>query len=615
MLCLAAASVAVAQPAVSVGVSGKPMRVNGQSEIAAGLMGVHAFKLTEENVETYGIDCIRQIHFSPSSAVSAIKDGEVKPLYEKLALAIDCPGDRYHPPTVLQNQNYKEFFTRIGTEYARKCNEAGWPGWVEFWNEPYLNWASRSHGAGRNVYNPKWYETEGRKHGGKVTIKGWDEPLEHLRWRKYWAEGEDGKIYYGVDIPQGLEVGDTFRGHSPKDWYFTNREEQTFTVVEHWGLEDPTQVGYWSGRQNRDFYLWMFLPFAQAVKSTNPDVTVLAGWDFGLSGGDWAVWRELYKPLLDEGHEYIDGITDHHYGVNSRWVPMWYEVACAYNVTRHGKWIKGYNTECGGKLDPAVYGEAKNVMGTSEGTYALRDIMELLYHAPGKAGSRTAHHPDEGVLNTLKFLKDLRGRLVACDSSDPDIWPVAAINGKKLVLVVFNNARESRQIEMTLTAPEATEFVNSRGGMDHDQQTETVETPGRTMKIAGELPSLQARKVVLDLSAKPSLEPAVTRKQFFASPGPLVDISAGQSKDFTVDVPADQLDGAQKAWLKLSLQNVEDGVVGVELNGQKVDVPSRNFTTLIPVDASRIQQSNTLTFSGGENGYRVCVASLVVERR
>ncbi|MFW5840302.1 MAG: hypothetical protein ACOCZE_06960 [Planctomycetota bacterium] len=418
-----------------------------------------------------------------------------------------------------------------------------------------------------------------------------------------------------MKIPEGLKVGDTFRGHSPKSWYFTNRDEQTFTVVEEWGIWDPTQVGFWSGRQNRDFYLWMFVPFARAVKQTNPDVKVIGGWDFGLSHGDWAVWQELYKPVIDATHEQLDGITDHHYGLNSRWVPMWYEVACAYSVNKYGKWLKGYNTECGGKLDPAVHGEAKNISGTSEGTYALRDIMELLYHSPAKSGSRTAHHPDKGVLETLAFLKDLRGQLMTCYSGDPDIWPVASINGDKLVIVVFNNAREVRRLQTRIPAPAGTKLGQGRWQLDHEDKSGNVEVSGNQAEPTFDLPPYRAAKIVLPLEGKLDSSTVLQRKQYFAAGEPLVDVPAGKDVTLKIDIPAKQLDGIQNVWLKVMLQNVDDGEVSVQLNGGKLGLPSRNFTTQFVFNPEAVKASNTLRFHGGGDGYRVVVASLLIETK
>jgi hypothetical protein len=629
----AAAPAVTAAPEAQVAVGGF-IEVNGQSEIPRGLFGVHAFRLTEEAIEEYGIECIRQIHFSPSAACVAIKNGEVRPLYKKLSVVIDCPGDRYAPPSVLKTKNFREKFRRIGEAYAKKCEDANWTGYAEFWNEPYLNWASRSHGAGRNVYNPKWYETEGRKAGGKVTIKGWDKPLEHLRWRKLWAKGEDGKIYYGVAIPKGLDPGDTFRGHSPKSWYFTNRKEQTFMVVEQWGIWDPTQVGFWSGRQNRDFYLWMFLPYAKAIKETNPNVQVIGGWDFGFSHGDWKVFTELYAPVIDQAHKYMDGVTDHHYGINSRWVPVWYEVACAYSMSKYDKWLKGYNTECAGYLDPAVHGlaggEKRKGLAKEWGTatYLLRDVLELIHRAPAKSGSRTSHHVGHGEKIALKFLKNLRGPMLRTSSNNRDVWPVASVNAKtgELVVVVFNNVKDARQVNLTVEAPRGTSFKpgveaalarhpeTGRLGIHTNELAVDNDSPVTLSAVVG---GRQARKFVFRLSGKPNTEVEWKRQQFFAREGPLVKVRPGANARFTMDMPADAAADAKRAVLRLVLEGSIEEAQPV-LNGQAVEIDARRFLMDLPVDPGVLKKTNVLELKaphGKDKGYRVVTASLIVDQR
>ncbi|MFP4107118.1 MAG: hypothetical protein ACLFVU_13680, partial [Phycisphaerae bacterium] len=386
------------------------------------------------------------------------------------------------------------------------------------------------------------------------------------------------------------------------------------TVVEQWGIWDPTQVSFWSGRQNRDFYIWMFLPYARAIKKANRDVPVIGGWDFGLSHGDWAVWEELYKPVIDAGHEYMDGITDHHYGVNTRWVPLWYEVACDYSMGKYGKWLKGYNTECGGKLDPAVHGEAKNVLGTPSGTYALRDIMELLYHAPAKSGSRTAHHPDKGVLGTLQFLKDLRGKLIACDTSNPNVWPVASIHDNKLVCVIFNNEKTAQQIKLDLDRPANYRLDKATRTYSSGDKSGDVDV---SKKSTFKLPPLSASKIVVKLQPmKDAYQPVrkIVRKQFFSKGGPLRDVQAGKMLRMTIMVEPKFLAAGNGAKLKLCLQNVDAGELSVKLNNKTIDVPDTNFTIQVPIAPALVETENELTFTGKGNGYRVVSASLVIDR-
>ena len=599
----------------TVRVDGRLMTVNGQQEVPRGLFGVHAVGLTPETIEDMGIECSRQIHFGPGSESSAIdKDGKVRQVYRKLAVVIDCQGDRYCAATVLTNPKYEEYFRQAGLRYGERCKQAGWRGYVEFWNEPYLNWAERSHGSPRNNYHERFYDVTKAADGGPVTIKDWDKPLEHLRWKRTWAKDEKGQIAWGVKVPEGLKPGGTFRSHSPKDWYWTDRREQTFTVVEEWHVHDPTQVGWWSGRQNLDFYLWMYLPFAKAVKEANPDVQVLAGWDFNPSTRNWAVWRELYQPVLDAAIQWTDGITEHHYGVDTRQVPAWYEVATAYTVSRHGKWIRSFNTECGGRLDPAVHGAAAGGAGMSEATYALRDILELAYHCPAKAGSRTAHHalPNTGAAAALRFLKDLRGPLVRTESSDLDVWPVACVNGQRLVAAVFNNAAGPRDVTFAIASPKGTTLgpgrLSALGAGDRD-----IPAKGGDVTLKHTLGPLQAVKLVFPLAGGVPRGPQVERRQFFAKEGVLHKVEPGKQVALSVNVDADLLARAERAWLKLVLEGVSGGEAKAAVNGVAVAIPDRSWVMELPLDASIVKPATRLVFTSAGDGYQIDAAGLLIE--
>ena len=605
---------------VAVTVDGRILTVNHQATIPAGLMGVHAFNLTEKAVEDLGIECIRQIHYVPGSSVTALdKQGLVRSPFDRLSVVIDCQGDRYYPATVLTNPNFKEYFEKAGKAYAQKCLQARWPGYVEFWNEPYLNWADRS----RKNYDNKYFDITQAAEGGKVTIKGWKEPLEHLRWKGLWPKDDEGRIAWEVPVPEGLKPGDTFRARRSIYWAPEEhrKKEATFTVVQEWHVYDPTQVSWWSGRQNLDFYLWMFLPYAKAVKETNPKVQVLAGWDFGLSHGNWAVWEELVRPLLDQGITWIDGITDHHYGGDTRAVGAWYEVACAYTVGRYGKWIRGYNTETGGSLDPAVHGRVGKTTELAKATYLLRDVIELMYHFPDKAGSRTAHHITAGESWALRLLKDVRGTLVHATTADPDVWPVACVNGDRMVVTIFSNAAEPREVALTLKAPGGTRFKGGQlrrleaKGDDLSIATQDVD-PSAPVKIS--LLPRNAAVLVLPLDKAPATAPQVARRQFFASEGVLQNVTADTPARLTIKLPAETRLKAEKAWLQLVLDGVarEGETVTIMLNGQPIDIGNRNWTTRVEVPVARLMDANDLVFAiegASADGIKVAVASLLIE--
>ncbi len=616
---VAALAAATAGATSEIQVDGRLISINGQTEVPRGLFGVHAYGINEQNVERYGIECIRQIQFIPGAGVRAIgKDGKVKPLYRKLAVAIDCMGDRYHTATVLSNKNYEEFFTRIGREYAQRCKDADYEGHVEFWNEPYLNWAERSRGSGRNNYHPKWYEVDKATDNGPVTIKGWDKPVRYLRWRRYWPANAKGNVVPGIEVPGGLKPGDTFKATRPAGWYFLPAGEQTFTVKEEWHPIDPTAKHFWSGKQNLDYYMWMFMPWAKAVKETNPQVTVIGGWDFGLSHGDWDVWKTLTVPLIDEGIDYLDGIAEHHYGIDTRYVTTWYEVINAYSVTKHNKWLRGYNTECGGYSDPAWHRESTGAKsGLGAATYLLRDVIELIYHSPAKSGSRTAHHPkQDGELLALAFLKPLRGKLVRTWTTDPDLWPVASIHGGNLVIVVFNNATEARPVKMRITAP-------GGAGMKEGQiawltpgkiHAEAAKVSGATATIDREIGPREAIRWTFPLTKEIAVRPQIARHQFFA-PRQLVAVDPGKAVTLSIPIDRAKLAATEAARLKLTLEKVKGDEVSVTLNGTTIDLPDRQWTFTVPIDKSLLREKNTLTFTVADSGdgYPVDVASIEID--
>jgi hypothetical protein len=618
---LAGADVVLAAPRVHV--TGRALDVNGQTEIPRGLFGVHAdTRLTVERAQDWGIEAFRQIHFSPgANLVAADREGNLRAPFQDMAVVIDCQGDRYAPATVLTNPNYEEFFTRIGRAYAQKCKDLGWRGYAEFWNEPYLNWAERS----RRNYDPKYYEVSLAEQDGPVTIKGWDKPLRYLRWRRLWAQDANGRIAHMVPVPKDAAPGDTFRHRL--GYYFTDNREQTYTVVEKWDVYDPTQVSYWSGKQNYDFYMWMFLPWARAIKQTNPEVTVLGGWDFPIYTENWKAWEMLYRPMIDEAIEWLDGVTEHHYGSNTRANAASYEVAVGYARAEHGKWIKAYNTETAGCVDPAVPGHRHgNATPYGAYNYALRDIIELCYRSPDKAGARIAHGSlapgwgGGGDEFLFKHLKDLRGRLVHAVSNDLNVWPVASINGDKLVVVIFNDRRSGQSIELVVDAPAGTtlgdgrqswvEPLTPKGALRF--QHKDLPADGRQFAGRVSIPQQSGVKLVFPLNGAPPAGVQLSRRQFFAR-GVLQNVAPERPAGFNIVLPAELPARAESAFVRVVLEGVNGGEATLRINDVSLAVPDHDWITDIPVDPAVLRADNALVFESGGDGYRVGVVSLLLD--
>lgn len=646
--CLPAPTPARAAEPIALRLDGRAMLVNGQAEVPLGLFGTHAVWLTPELIADLGITCNRHLHTQPgphSHAVSA--SGTLHAVNGRLPVMIDCMGDRYQPPTVLVNKDFEPFFERIGREYAERCKKAGWKGYVEFWNEPYLNWAERS----RIAYNPKYYDVTQARDDGPVTIKGWDRPVTHLRWRRLWGAYrqdrtlKDGtvtneqRIAWTVPVPPGLTPGDTFRGK--ESLYWRHFAETNLTVVEEWGLVDPTAVGWWSGRQNLEYYLWMFLPWARAIKAVHPDQQIIGGWDFNLHVQNWAVWKELYEPLIDAAHPWMDGYSEHHYGVETRYIPLWYEVGTAYAQIKHGRWMRGFNTECGGELDPAVYGAAAPDAAVADTataerrkqvaqlTYTLRDIIELASRCPDKVGSRTANQirtdAQSGAAQALRFLRTLRGPLLNWHCDAPDLWPVAALHAQSLVLVVFNNANGPRELALEIAAPAGARFaapailtrIETDPGATNclallDSRVPVPAPTNFTGTFA--VPARHALRLTIPLDRAPATLAAVERRQFFARQGVLQELRPGARLTLNTDIAPALRGRATRAWLRLALEGPGVGAVQTAVNDAPV-AGAGAWLRDLPLDPAVLRDDNAMTFDlpADTGPATVVTASLVLE--
>ncbi|MFP4054716.1 MAG: hypothetical protein ACLFV7_12715, partial [Phycisphaerae bacterium] len=195
--------------------------------------------------------------------LSAAFSSSVKPMPDEGPTEeyyIECYGERGQPAQLLTSSNWKDALTGWGRTYAGNAKENDFPAVLEFWNEPYLNWAERS----RVNYNLKFYDVSKAKEGGPVHTK-YGLKIPHLSWRK---KGDKWQVY------------------------------------------DPTAFSYWSGRGNSWIYDQMLAAIGKGVKETYPAVRVIGGWGFRYNEDHWAAWDMLYKPTIDRNIEVIDGIHE-----------------------------------------------------------------------------------------------------------------------------------------------------------------------------------------------------------------------------------------------------------------------------------------------------------------
>ncbi|MFP4104611.1 MAG: hypothetical protein ACLFVU_00845 [Phycisphaerae bacterium] len=628
---VSAAEKAEKQPAkpVSVEVTGKTISVNGYSQVPKGLFGVHWTDLDPKMIDQWGLDCARQMHGGPHGSPT---DPDKRDDWKGLSVVIDCLGDRYHPALLLTKKDWKQHFEKLGTDFANQAKGMDHVVIAEFWNEPFLNW---SYKPGVN-YDPKFYETEGRAEGKPMTIKGWDEPLEHLVWGKavrsvHMNGHTDLQAYLAYNYigrfhPAGYEY--EFRGRK-------------FKNVETWWGRDPTQVSYWSGKQNAQFYTWMLQPFAKACKTTNPDVHVVAGWGFGIYTGDWKAWEMLIKPTIDSSWKHLDGIYEHHYHSDPRRVAASYEVVTAYGKTKYDRWLRGYNTECGGKADTqlpgsetvgkAKGGETDDQLRSAVGayTYGMRDITYMIHSVPDKAVTRTTHGANKpgwglgGDEFVFRMFKPLRGQLVKAESVDADVWPVASIHGGKLVVIVFNDHQSAKPVKMSVKAPKGTTFRSGhRSWVEVDNKARKLRIKTGKISVDEEccdgtvqIPGRSAVRFVFELDGTPAKGPQIQRKQFF-SDSILMKVNPDEIRSvrIPVELPEDR-SKVKRAVLRIGADGA-GAFARLGDEGKFIPLGTGVGFAEIPLDPKQLKKDNRVWIQAGQekaDGFRMLTAGIVLD--
>ena len=648
-LVLLAGPLAAGEP-VRVAVGGAGLSLNGTDSVPRGLFGVHNTPLSEAQAAEWGIDSVRVINRSPGKPMVA--DGVVttvgsdgKPRSTGYPASIDpfieCLYDRYQPALQLTRKDWRERLAALGRSYGEQTRATGRRHLIEFWNEPYLNWATQPGVS----YLGRWYDETEAEAGKPMRLKTTGEIAPGLAWHR--------RIFAAV-VPANGEIDAVCTGRIPADGKAGQTvklrySQQSITLEEGatvvfpnfgprvlrqvWIGRDTEQKHYWSGPYNRELYIGMYRAFAEALKQADPQVEVAAGWGVNLFNEGWSAWRELYQPTIDALHPWMDGLHEHHYGGDTRLVAASYEVAYAYTLARHGKRLRFWNTEAGGHLDPEQPGNAKPanegtplVRATAAMTYLLRDVLYLLARCPDKAYTRAAHHPHEngGDVIAFQMLKPLRGRLLESSSSAQDLWPVASLDGDRLVVALFNDRREARQVALSVQAPPGRRLVaaqrlghrtGSRTKADGSseeilafQQEPLAIEAGAAWQGRIELAGTAAAVIVFTLEGTGGALPVGAWTQH-VSGDVLLTAAPGAPADTAIAIPT--AGAATDARLRLVL-SAPAAQVRCLLNGAPLALPDDGAWIIdIPIGSGRLAATNTLRFTAaGDAPVTIAATSL-----
>lgn len=485
-------------------VTGRVLDFNGRTAIPHGLFGVHAAELSDERVADWGIESVREIAYQPTGkpvrieGAKVVADDKGRSRREGVPLGIrsfvECYYDRYQPALCLTRADWRAFLADLGRRYGEAARRSDQQHYLEFWNEPYLNWAMPPAVNYHGIY---YRDADRAVAGAPMRLLTTGELVPGLVWdRRYFVaynRGRQPDYYCSSRIPPDGQPGQTvkLRGAPGSIPLVTGTNVNIFGdrwLKHEWFGRDVAQKHYWSGPVNRRFYIEQYLAFAQALKAANPEVPVAAGWGFNLFNEGWDVWRDLYRPTLDAVAPWTDALHEHHYGGDTRLVAVSYEMAFAYALARHGRRLTFWNTETAGYLDPeqpAGRVNLDNVAPLDKArqalTYMLRDVIYLLARCPDKALFRAAHAPGAGEAAAFRLLKPLRGRLMETRGDDPDIWSVGAWSNQVLTVALFNEAAGPRAFTLRVTAPDGARWT---GAARHDPSL-APPPDGRRQPVAG----------------------------------------------------------------------------------------------------------------------------------
>jgi hypothetical protein len=637
----------VAPPPAGVTVTAATLAVNGHGMVPAGLFGGYAPYLAAP----YRPGCQREYHTAPGGGPTRPRNGE--------SFMIDMWGDRTMAATLLTSKNWREQLTGAARSFAEKAKDDPASTVLEFWNEPYLDWAK---GGGKaNHYDPRLFDQSKAVEGGEVFSLNYGGVIPHYRWRQMpptlKAQDAAGQIDDKRKVPDGAKVGDTFTATvevkkkvDGKDQKV--KEERTFTVVEvaGWKVYDETQFTYWSGKGNGFVYDEMAKVVGATLKEISPQSPYVVGWGFRWCEDRWAAWDLLYRPTIDNTIAWIDGCHEHHYQGDTTAMNGSYEVLTAYGMAKHGKWLYSYNTETNDLIDTPARGavdtpeKAKAASHYKRLAYNMRDCLYAVRQSPDKHLSRTVIHNDQTPAATeiaYGLMSELRGRLVATASSDDDVWCIASIDGtdprakrpddlKKLVVFVWNDHRQERAVDLVINAPTGTTLgAGRRESVTLDLTTftagvatEDLAAPGAAYQASLTIPARRVVKFSFVLAGTPADRAAIERKQFFA-PEVLQPVGRGKPWTTTVAIPAAELAGAKRAWLRLVVESIAEDEAVVSVGGTPLGIPravtGSNVSRIreIPLDPAVLTTEVKLVFGvadGNFDGYLVDMASVVIEK-
>ncbi len=591
--------------------------INKVSQVPIGIFGLHASRLSPELIEDWGVEAFRQIYQFPDG--QPILPGHYgtpgHPHYtiaENTSMILETWYDRYQPAWVVSEpENWKKRFHDLAQEYGKNAAKTGRTHHVQFWNEPFVNW---SRGPGVN-FDGDYYKKDNTEKGQPMTIKGDDEPVPHAEWKEPQLRAinvEKKAVDYLATRygPKRIKDEETGKDRDAKDGdTFTWRDTEYVWQLMPWG-HDPSEreVGR-PGKASAGFYAEMAGEFSKQMKEANPDVKVVLGWGYGIFSKGWQAWEHMNKPVIDSSWQYMDALSEHHYGYNPWLTVTSYEVALGYAMSKYNKWIIFYNTECGitaGRPPQPREGQDFAPVAFSYGKrwmdYMMRDVSMIMSHCPDKLVMRMEHEPhnNTGSRHVYRLFKQFRGDLVYATSYDPMIWVSAAVNetedGATLCVVVYNDNNGPRDVPLLIEPPTGYEFDTAYRDylqsehIYHTLMAEPVYIDNKerfadTVKIEKK----EGTKFLFHLKGKGKGATRVVSNQYFGDPI-LENIEPEKPIETVITIPQEDIKNIASAKVRIGLEGWSQDECELLINGKDSGIdPKYNWMNDCEIDPALLQ--------------------------
>jgi hypothetical protein len=256
------------------------------------------------------------------------------------------------------------------------------------------------------------------------------------------------------------------------------RFDPQLKLVQVWN--EPNATWYLdpraSGKPNAatELFISMANKVARAVKKRFPDIRMggpvlcwAPSWPPQQNGMDpWYTWEMWTMPWLRETSRTFDYFDFHVYSVPPDDMQVQVEMLCNQAQLTQGRRLPVWVTESNVDLKPGDINDPKAVWNNRVLPYERFLLRGILPQADKIEGHlyHDLHARDYGLLPDtadnpadtywlLWILRDLRGRRVAADSTDPEVITYSTLDEDSVTVVLFNDSDKPKDLSVDIVMP------------------------------------------------------------------------------------------------------------------------------------------------------------------